>query len=92
MQQQKIWCLFGIYSHLHVAIRHANPTAMGHLPQAQLSFVLIPQFAGNYFLKEKALFRGNDGAKSKDFPSTQITCICCLRDQSRVQTNWEYSL
>lgn len=66
--------------------------AMRHLPQAQLSFVLIPQFAGKIFLKTEALFRGNHGAKSKDFPSTQITCICCLRDQSRVQTNWEYSL
>jgi hypothetical protein len=37
--------LFGISSYSHVAIRHANPSAMRHLPQAQLSFVLIPQFA-----------------------------------------------
>jgi hypothetical protein len=31
------------------AIRHANPSAMRHVPQAQLSFILIPQFAGNFF-------------------------------------------
>jgi hypothetical protein len=63
MQQQENWCLFRISSHLHVAIRHANPSVMHRLPQAQLSFVLIPQFAGKFSLKTKALFRGNDGVQ-----------------------------
>jgi hypothetical protein len=40
-----------------------TPSAMRHLPQAQLSFVLIPQFSGNFFLKKEALFRGNDGVQ-----------------------------
>jgi hypothetical protein len=61
MPQQENWCLFRISSHLHVAIWHANPSVMHRLPQAQLSFVLIPQFAGKFSLKTKALFRGNDG-------------------------------
>jgi hypothetical protein len=53
MQQQNFGSLFGISSHLHVAIRHANPSALRHVPQAQLSLLLIPQFAGNFFFKKK---------------------------------------
>jgi hypothetical protein len=56
MQQQNFGCLFGICSHLYVAIWHANRSAMRHLPQAELSIVLIPQFAGNFFLKKKLYF------------------------------------
>jgi hypothetical protein len=39
-----------------VAIRHANPSALRHVPQAQLSFVLIPQFAGKV-IKNKMVQR-----------------------------------
>ncbi len=39
-----------------MAIRHANPSAMRHLPQVELSFVLIPQFAGKFFKKKKSLY------------------------------------
>jgi hypothetical protein len=54
MPQRENWCLFGISSHLLVAIRHASPSVMRRLPQPQLSFVLIPQFAGKFFLKKKS--------------------------------------